>query len=88
MSLTLPSYQNEYGQGTLGASYASPRFNADRSILNAWGKSSWGPKLNGALSPYYNDDVRAYSAQPDNVRDFFRDAFRAINSISLELLFL
>ena len=84
MSLTLPSYQNEYGQGTLGASYPSPRYNADRSTLNSWGKSSWGPKLNGALSPYYNDEVRAYSAQPDNVRDFFRDAFRAINSISLD----
>jgi len=84
MSLTLPSYQNEYGQGTLGASYPSPRYNADRSTLNSWDKYSWGPKLNGALSPYYNDDVRAYSAQPDNVRDFFRDAFRAINSISLD----
>ena len=83
MSETLPSYQNEYGQGTLGASYTSPRYNDDRSTLNSWGRQSWGPKMNGALLPYYNDEVREYSAQPNNVRDFFRDAFRAINSISL-----
>ena len=83
MSETLPSYQNEYGQGTLGASYTSPRYNDDRSTLNSWGRQSWGPKMNGALLPYYNDEIRSYSAQPDNVRNFFRNAFRAINSISL-----
>ena len=80
---TLPTYQNEYGQGTLSAFYASPRYNADRSTANSWGRTSWGPRMNGSLSPYYNDEVREYSAQPNNVRDFFRDAFRAINSISL-----
>lgn len=83
MSETLPSYQNEYGQGTLGAFYSSPRFNPDRSIANNWGRESWGPKMNGSLSPYYNDEVREYSAQPNNVRDFFRNAFRSINSISM-----
>ena len=33
---TLPTYQNEYGQGTLSAFYASPRYNADRSTANSW----------------------------------------------------
>jgi len=80
---TLPIYQNEYGQGTLSAFNVSPRYNADRSTLNSWSGGSWGPKMDGSLSPYYNDEVREHSAQPNNVRDFFRDAFRAINSISL-----
>ena len=39
----LPDFQNQYGQGSLGAP------NLDRSS-GSWSELSWGGKLNGSLT--------------------------------------
>lgn len=72
----LPDYQNEYGQGSLGAAFTD--------LQNDWGTGSWGSKLDGAQQLYYTGESRAYRAQPDNVANFFRPATKSISSISLD----
>ena len=74
----LPDFQNEYGQGTLGKAFPA------RDGNTAWTGESWGGRLNGSLLPYYDGSVKSYSAQPDNVKNFFRSAARKITSISLD----
>ena len=74
----LPDFQNEYGQGTLGNNFPA------RDTGTAWTGDSWGGRLNGSLQPYYDGSVKSYSAQPDNVKNFFRSATRKITSISLD----
>ena len=75
--LVLPEYQNEYGQGTDG--------NVDTDLENLLNNGgSWGAKLNGSSQLYYNGDNRSYSAQPDNVKNFFRTGANYFNTLSLE----
>lgn len=74
--MILPDFQNEYGQGSLGAKFTD--------LDNDWGNGSWGSRMDGSQALYINGENRAYSAQPDNVKDFFQTATRAITSISLE----
>ena len=76
--MLLPDFQNEYGQGTLGKVFPA------RGGDTAWSGDSWGARLNGSLQPYYDGSVKSYSAQPDNVKNFFRSATRKITSISLD----
>jgi TonB-linked SusC/RagA family outer membrane protein len=76
--MLLPDFQNEYGQGTLGNVFPA------RGGDTAWTGDSWGARLNGSLQPYYDGSVKSYSAQPDNVKNFFRSAARKITSISLD----
>ena len=83
-SMFLPDTQNSYGQGSNGSSFPAPRKNPDGTIANSWEKFSWGGPLDGSQQPYYNDQTKSYLAQPDNVKDFFRQAVRSITSVSLE----
>jgi TonB-linked SusC/RagA family outer membrane protein len=73
--LLLPNYQNQYGRGVNGA------FAADLSQLKSSG--SWGPKFDGSQQLYYNGENRAYSAQPNNVKDFFRTGSSVVNTIAI-----
>ena len=73
----LPDFQNQYGQGSLGAP------NLDRSA-GSWSELSWGGKLDGSSQPYYDGSTKAYSAKPNNVQNFFRSGTRAITSLSLD----
>ncbi len=72
----LPEFQNEYGQGSLGAAFTE--------LANDRGTSTWGERMNGGQSLYYNGESRSYSAQKDNVKNFFQTATKAITSISLD----
>ena len=72
----MPEYQNQYGQGSFGAAYT------DRT--DNWGELSWGSVLDGSQQAYYNGTTKAYSAQSDNVKNFFRQAVRRITSISMD----
>ena len=74
--MLLPDYQNQYGQGSFGAAYT------DR--LNDWGEFSWGAPLDNSNQAYYNGTDKAYSAQSDNVKNFFRQAVRRITSLSID----
>ncbi|HCC71026.1 MAG TPA: SusC/RagA family TonB-linked outer membrane protein, partial [Bacteroidales bacterium] len=75
--MILPDYQNEYGQGSQG--------NVPSDLVDLKAASgSWGPKLDGSPQLYYTDELRPYVSQPDNVKDFFRNAGRYINTVSLD----
>lgn len=82
--LVLPKYQNEYGRGTNGN---FPQINASDDLatqVNAVASaSSWGPKFDGSSQLAYNGEQRPYSAQPDNVKDFFETGTTLINTIAL-----
>ena len=65
-----PEFQNTYGQGNSG-------------VLNANSGESWGDKLDGRTFTAYNGEQRTYSAQPDNVRDFYRTGITLNNSIGV-----
>ncbi|MCM4154980.1 SusC/RagA family TonB-linked outer membrane protein [Gramella sp. AN32] len=71
----LPDFQNEYGQGTNGAVYAD---------LDNFGGSSWGARLDGSDQLYYTGEQRPYTAQPNNVEDFFETGLQAINTIAID----
>ena len=71
----LPEYQNEYGQGSNGTPYAD---------LAGMGTASWGSRMDGSQQLYYTGNTKAYSAQPNNVEDFFETGEKLINSISLD----
>ena len=72
----LPDYQNEYGHGTLGAAPTD---------ITQLTRSSWGSRLDGSQKLYYNGNrAIPYSAQENNVSDFFRNAIKSISSISLD----
>ncbi len=71
----IPDFQNEYGQGTDGRVYQD---------LNELGGNSWGAPLDGSQQIYYTGEQRNYSAQPDNVADFFETGVKSINTLSVD----
>jgi TonB-linked SusC/RagA family outer membrane protein len=73
----LPDYQNEYGQGT--------GLNAPANLTDLKNSAgSWGPRLDGSNQLYWTGETRPYSAQEDNVKDFFRTGSKIVNTIALE----
>src|SRR5258708_23910868 len=66
----LPKVQNTYGQGN--------NMIADSSIGD-----SWGPKMTGQAFTDYLGKSTTYSAQPNNVKDFFRTGTSVNNSINV-----
>ncbi len=74
--MILPEFQNEYGQGSGG------RTPADIDELRSSG-GSWGGKLDGSDQLYWDGSTKPYSAQPNNVEDFFRTGGNFVNTIAL-----
>lgn len=66
----LPKVQNQYGQGVGGQ-------------LNAEKGDSWGAQMTGQSFTNYLGNTDTYSAQPNNIRDFFRTAVSLNNSIGI-----
>ncbi|MBX3257017.1 MAG: SusC/RagA family TonB-linked outer membrane protein [Chitinophagaceae bacterium] len=66
----LPRVQNTYGQGTNG--------NMDITVGD-----SWGAKVTGQSYTDHLGDQSSYSAQPDNIKDFFRTGINLNNAISV-----
>ncbi|MEN8194226.1 MAG: SusC/RagA family TonB-linked outer membrane protein, partial [Bacteroidota bacterium] len=73
-AMFLPDYQNEYGQGENGDPYID---------LDGMTGSSWGSKLDGSQQLYYTGENKAYTAQKDNVEDYFKTSTQIINTLSL-----
>ncbi|MFI2742115.1 SusC/RagA family TonB-linked outer membrane protein [Zhouia sp. PK063] len=73
-TMFLPEYQNVYGQGTNGMPYQD---------LSSFGGSSWGSKMDGSEQLYYTGEQIPYTAQPNNVKDFFETGLKSINSLTL-----
>ncbi|MCU4166630.1 SusC/RagA family TonB-linked outer membrane protein [Carboxylicivirga caseinilyticus] len=74
--MLLPEFQNKYGQGTQG--------NVPEDITQLKSSSSWGPAFDGTQRPYWTGVNKAYSAQPDNVKEFFDTGSQFVNTIALE----
>lgn len=72
----LQNYQNEYGQGNAG-------------VYNPASEQSWGPRLDGSSvaawspDPEFQPATYPYSAQPDNVKDFFQTGRNWATSVAL-----
>ncbi len=75
--MLLPDYQNEYGQGADGNTYT------DLEELKSHG-GSWGAKMDNSQQLYWTGETRSYSAQPDNVKDFFEAGHNMVNTLALE----
>lgn len=70
----LPKVQNSYGQGNGGAL---------RTDTVAVTGESWGPKMTGQNYINHLGVQDTYTAQPDNIRDFFRTGKSINNSIGI-----
>lgn len=66
----LPEFQNSYGQGNGG-------------VLSATSGESWGAKMTGQSFTNYLGNQSSYSAQNNNVKDFFRSGISLNNSIGI-----
>lgn len=69
-AFALPRVQNSYGQGNGGT-------------LNGTTGESWGARMSGQSYTNFLGQQAAYSAQPDNIRDFFRTGSSVNNSIGV-----
>ena len=68
--MTMPKLQNEYGQG-------------DAGIYIANSENSWGPRMSGTQLEDWTGEIKPFSPQPDNYRDFFRTGSELLNSVAL-----
>ncbi|HNW56165.1 MAG TPA: SusC/RagA family TonB-linked outer membrane protein [Bacteroidales bacterium] len=71
-----PDWQYEYGQGDLG------RKPTTKSEAIGWGRRSWGAKIDG--SDYIAADglIHPYSAQKNNIKNFYQTAKNFTNTIA------
>lgn len=69
-AFALPKVQNQYGQGNGGT-------------LDGTSGESWGAKMTGQSYTNFLGNQSSYSAQPDNIKDFFRKGISLNNSIGI-----
>ncbi|MDU8886032.1 SusC/RagA family TonB-linked outer membrane protein [Yeosuana sp. MJ-SS3] len=83
--LVLPEYQNEYGRGGDGnfPVLNDPNATLFQNVNTVKGYNSWGPQFDGSSQLEYNGEMRPYSAQPDNVKDFFETGSSFVNTIAV-----
>ena len=79
--LTLPKYQNVFGQGANGEfSYKDGAGGGVNDNVD----ESWGPKMNGQLIPQFFDGTpQPFVPHPDNVKSFFKTGVSYSNGVSL-----
>ncbi|MFC4212402.1 SusC/RagA family TonB-linked outer membrane protein [Pedobacter lithocola] len=81
--LTLPKYQDVFGQGSEGKfSYVDGK----GAGINDGVDESWGPRMDGRLIPqFFSKGVAVpFVANPDNVRDFFQTGYSLSNGVAIE----
>jgi TonB-linked SusC/RagA family outer membrane protein len=69
---SLPEVQNQYGQGN-GGVFTDTLTSGE----------SWGAKMDGRSYVNFLGQQRSYTAQPDNIKDFFRTGVSTMNSIGV-----
>lgn len=69
-AFSLPQFQNTYGQGNGGS-------------LSGSSGESWGAKMTGQSFTNHLGEQSTYTAQPNNVKDFFRQGISLNNSIGI-----
>jgi TonB-linked SusC/RagA family outer membrane protein len=80
--LTLPSYQNVYGQGAGGEfEYVDGKGGGTNDGVD----ESWGPKMDGRLIKQFNSNGVAvpFVPHPNNVRDYFNTGHTATYGIAV-----
>ncbi len=76
-AMNLTDFQYEYGQGLLGVKPV------DANSALASTRMSWGPKLDGSQTPQFDGKSYAYSAQKNNIQDFYRVGSTFTNTVSV-----
>jgi TonB-linked SusC/RagA family outer membrane protein len=84
--LKLPTFQNEYGQGYMSGSATSAGYVT--GIDDASDNFSWGAPFTGKTEPWGQEingvnQMKPYSALPNNIKDFFTTGFAADNNIGI-----
>jgi TonB-linked SusC/RagA family outer membrane protein len=76
-AMNLTDFQYEYGQGLNGAKPA----NAGEA--QATSRMSWGARLDGSQAIQFDGNTYAYSAQKDNIKNFYRTGSSFTNTVSV-----
>ncbi|AKD02299.1 SusC/RagA family TonB-linked outer membrane protein [Pontibacter korlensis] len=92
-----PKYQNTYGPGYDRATNLSVGATEEgwipvdtdgdgvaesvRPNFRSW--AQFGPKMEGQMVPWWDGTTRAYSAQPDNYKDFYQTGYSSIINAAL-----
>lgn len=71
-----PELQNEYGQGFDGD------IPTDLAVLTT--NASWGPRMTGQNALLWTGEQGAYSAQPDNMKEFFQLGSTWTNTVAID----
>mgnify|MGYP000928639322 CR=1 FL=1 len=72
----IPDWQYEYGQGVDGVKPTS------QTIAKSTGRLSFGAKLDGSPVIQFDGQTRPYTAQKDNLKNFYRTGTNYVNSIA------
>ncbi|MES3017713.1 MAG: SusC/RagA family TonB-linked outer membrane protein [Bacteroidota bacterium] len=75
--ITVPQWQYDYGQGSLGLKPT------DAAQAMSQGRLSWGPKLDGSSVVQFDGVSRPYSAQKDNNKNFYDTGTTFSNNVAL-----
>lgn len=76
-AINFTDFQYEYGQGTGGVKPAN------QAAAKLTARQSWGAKLDGSPITQFDGKQYAYSAQKDNIKNFYRTGSNFTNSISV-----
>lgn len=76
-ALNFFDFQTEFGQGTAGK---RPTSGANAATT---GHFAWGERLDGVPTPIFDGSLQPYSANPNNLFDFFRTGTDFTNTIAL-----
>ena len=84
--LKLPTFQNEYGQGYMSGSATSAGYVT--GIDDASDNFSWGAPFTGQVQPWGQkidgvNQMKPYSALPNNIKDFFSTGFAIDNNVGI-----
>ncbi|MBC7946822.1 MAG: SusC/RagA family TonB-linked outer membrane protein [Chitinophagaceae bacterium] len=69
-------FQYQYGQGLLGVKPTN------QANAYASGNSSWGARIDGSNAVQFDGVTRPYSAQSDNIKNFYQTGSTATNSLA------
>lgn len=72
----IPDWQYEYGQGTDGVKPTT------QAQAKSTGRLSYGAKMDGQSYMQFDGQMRPYSPQKDNLKNFYRTGTNYINSIA------
>lgn len=78
----LRKFQNVYGAGNNGQFEFDP--DGTPFFNTALEADSWGPKMEGQTYRDWDGEIRTFSPQPDNWKDFFQTGITSTHSLSLD----